>query len=507
MATDTARDISAGAALQGQPGLIKMAGDINSGERVCMKMASGQRQWEERQRIAQLSTSQELGDAERSKIQARRAEAALRRRAAENQSRQRQEGQGELLAALVRRRAGCEAEAAAPEVASSAAKDGSGKIAAAQPEDATPDVAEAVRDDDAEQRCKAEAAAAVSGEPEQRCEAEAAAKMAQVVASISTPLRAASGGLDRALSRGSVAEALENDPGWLAKPFWAHAVACAEPSDGCLAMAIGQWVWVQYVGTGANKRWSYGTDESGALSGWFLTDAVAEHVADEHGADTGGAASVFADDHATGAPEHTAHVSMAQAAVTREPSPPPEAQEEEQEEEQEERMPQIAWEASPAASFASISSASSPGLRQSPPVTAQRSPAAPPSSASATMACSTPPPRRRAAEVDLTPPPRVRVAEVDVDEVVFGSCDSRGSGSVSAASSPPPSKKCFNLLCCLFGPPGPPVLRPPMPPVQQRSPARAGAEGLTPETMPRCQGSDDGVNELWPPPLLRCMHV
>eukprot|EP00929_Paragymnodinium_shiwhaense_P087270 TRINITY_DN47507_c0_g1_i1.p1 TRINITY_DN47507_c0_g1~~TRINITY_DN47507_c0_g1_i1.p1 ORF type:complete len:319 (+),score=85.13 TRINITY_DN47507_c0_g1_i1:51-1007(+) len=56
--------------------------------------------------------------------------------------------------------------------------------------------------------------------------------------------------------------------------FWAEATKACEPSEGCLQLKPGQWVWVQYVGAEDDKGWSYGADEFGQDYGWFPSDAV-----------------------------------------------------------------------------------------------------------------------------------------------------------------------------------------------------------------------------------------
>eukprot|EP00928_Gymnodinium_smaydae_P071835 TRINITY_DN55317_c0_g1_i1.p1 TRINITY_DN55317_c0_g1~~TRINITY_DN55317_c0_g1_i1.p1 ORF type:complete len:534 (+),score=127.94 TRINITY_DN55317_c0_g1_i1:115-1602(+) len=58
---------------------------------------------------------------------------------------------------------------------------------------------------------------------------------------------------------------------WLEEPFWACAVEACHAEDGCIEVAQGDWLYVQFVGRGDDDGWSYGTNEDGTASGWFPT--------------------------------------------------------------------------------------------------------------------------------------------------------------------------------------------------------------------------------------------
>eukprot|EP00746_Dinoflagellata_sp_MGD_P019886 gnl/MRDRNA2_/MRDRNA2_146255_c0_seq1.p1 gnl/MRDRNA2_/MRDRNA2_146255_c0~~gnl/MRDRNA2_/MRDRNA2_146255_c0_seq1.p1 ORF type:complete len:365 (-),score=75.06 gnl/MRDRNA2_/MRDRNA2_146255_c0_seq1:141-1235(-) len=64
------------------------------------------------------------------------------------------------------------------------------------------------------------------------------------------------------------------EPAWLKEGFWAVAKFDRHPEEGCLTLAKGQWLWVQYVGDGEHAGWYYGTNESLEMAGWFPADFV-----------------------------------------------------------------------------------------------------------------------------------------------------------------------------------------------------------------------------------------
>jgi len=66
---------------------------------------------------------------------------------------------------------------------------------------------------------------------------------------------------------------------WLTEPYWALATEPCSSDEGCLDLHVGQWIWVQFVGSGDELGWSFGTEETGVWSGWFPTDAARKATA------------------------------------------------------------------------------------------------------------------------------------------------------------------------------------------------------------------------------------
>lgn len=76
---------------------------------------------------------------------------------------------------------------------------------------------------------------------------------------------------------GSVAG--EEDGIWFDEPYWLEAKFECSEADGLMDIAVGDWVWIQFQGTGESKGWLYGTDANGVIAGWIPGDIAGEDPA------------------------------------------------------------------------------------------------------------------------------------------------------------------------------------------------------------------------------------